>query len=168
MFVMYYSQKVLIFHPYNFPVTALVFITYTQGTDVKHAGVIYDRAYSSFSELKPGMIDWDMLLENSGWFHFSAISPALNENTALVCKEALIAASKKRMVISVDLNHRAKLWQYGKQPVDVMPELVAYCDVIMGNIWSANVLLGIPLDADIHAKKKQKTLTCNRQKKLLY
>ena len=28
-----------------------------QGKDVKNAGVIYDRAYSSFSELKPGMVD---------------------------------------------------------------------------------------------------------------
>ena len=29
----------------------------TQGTDLKHAGVIYDRAYSSFSALQPGMIN---------------------------------------------------------------------------------------------------------------
>lgn len=126
-----------------------------QGTDLKNAGVIYDRAYSSFSELKPGTIDWDDKLKDAGWFHFSAISPALNKDAAIVCREALIAASKRGITISVDLNYRAKLWQYGKNPVEIMPELVQYCDMVMGNIWSANSLLGIQLDATIHDKKSK-------------
>ena len=126
-----------------------------QGTDLKNAGVIYDRAHSSFSELIPGMIDWDELLKDAGWFHFSAISPALNASAAMVCKEALEAASKKGLFISVDLNYRSKLWQYGKQPVDIMPELVQYCDLVMGNIWSANSLLGTALDEKIHDKKSK-------------
>lgn len=114
-----------------------------QGADLKSTGVIYDRNNSSFSELKPGIIDWDEVLKDCSWFHFSAISPALNENIAEVCKEALQAASTKGLTISVDLNYRSKLWQYGKTPVQIMPELVKYCHVIMGNIWSAENLLGI-------------------------
>src|SRR6478736_5709176 len=39
-----------------------------QGTDLKHGGVIYDRAHSSFSELRTGIIDWDEILKNAGWF----------------------------------------------------------------------------------------------------
>ncbi|MEO8584051.1 MAG: PfkB family carbohydrate kinase, partial [Flavitalea sp.] len=62
-----------------------------QGTDLKHAGVIYDRAYSSFYDLKPGQIDWDKVLDGASWFHFSAISPALNENVTQVCEEGLKA-----------------------------------------------------------------------------
>ncbi len=116
-----------------------------QGTDLKNNGVIYDRAYSSFASLKPGSLNWDALLEGVSWFHFSAISPALNEAAAAVCLEALQAAAKKNITISVDLNYRAKLWQYGKLPVDIMPALVKYCHVIMGNIWSAETLLGMPL-----------------------
>lgn len=126
-----------------------------QGTDLKHGGVIYDRAYSSFSELQPGTIDWDEVLKDVSWFHFSAISPALNENVAAVCLEAVQAASAKNITVSVDLNYRAKLWQYGKQPVEVMPALVEYCDVVMGNIWSANSLLGIYVDEAIHDKKSK-------------
>jgi 2-dehydro-3-deoxygluconokinase len=122
--------------------------TYTlpMGADLKNAGVIYDRAYSSFSFLKPGMIDWEKVLEGYDWFHFTAISPALNPTIVAVCEEALQFATKKGMTISVDLNYRAKLWQYGKKPVEVMPALVKYCHVIMGNIWSANQLLGTKLD----------------------
>ena len=126
-----------------------------QGTDLKHAGVIYDRAHSSFSELQPGTIDWDEVLKDVGWFHFSAIDPALSENVAAVCNEALTAATQKNITISVDLNHRAKLWKYGKQPVEIMPALVKYCDVIMGNLWSANSLLGIYIDENIHDKKSK-------------
>lgn len=114
-----------------------------QGADLKSAGVIYDRAGSSFGELKPGMIDWNTALEDCDWFHFSAISPALNENVAMVCKEALEAASAKGLTMSVDLNYRSKLWQYGKQPKEVMPELVNHCQMIMGNMWAAETLLGI-------------------------
>src|SRR5205814_9248602 len=114
-----------------------------QGADLKHAGVIYDRAYSSFAELRPGMINWDEALEGCSWFHFSAISPGLNESVVAVCKEALQAASSKGLTISVDLNYRSKLWKYGSDPITIMHELVYYCDVIMGNLWSAESLLGI-------------------------
>jgi 2-dehydro-3-deoxygluconokinase len=120
-----------------------------QGADLKNAGVIYDRFYSSFYELKPGDINWDAVLEDVDWFHFTAISPALNQNIAAVCKEALIAAKAKGITVSVDLNYRSKLWKYGKEPVAVMPELVQYCDVIMGNIWAANTLLGISLNKEV-------------------
>jgi len=119
-----------------------------QGADLKNTDVIYDRGNTSFALLKPRELDWNTILENVGWFHFSAISPALNEHTAIICLEALQAASKRNIPISVDLNHRAQLWQYGKQPFVVMPELVAYCNVIMGNIWSVETMLGIPLSAD--------------------
>jgi 2-dehydro-3-deoxygluconokinase len=124
-----------------------------QGSDLKNAGVIYDRAYSSFSELQPGQIDWDAVLTNVSWFHFSAISPAINQNVATVCKEAVEVASKKRITISIDLNYRSKLWQYGIKPKEIMETLVEHCDVIMGNIWSADDLLGISADVDIHNKK---------------
>lgn len=115
-----------------------------QGADLKNAAVIYDRNYSSFSKLKPGMLNWDELLKDCNWFHFTAISPALNADVAAVCKEGLEAATAKGLTISVDLNYRAKLWQYGKAPAEVMPELVQYCNVLMGNIWAAEILLGLP------------------------
>jgi 2-dehydro-3-deoxygluconokinase len=119
-----------------------------QGADLKHSGVIYDRAWSSFAGLQPGQLNWDDILEGASWFHFSAISPALNEDAAAICLEGVKAAAAKNITISVDLNYRAKLWQYGKQPVDVMPELAKYCNVIMGNVWAAQMLLGIGHDKD--------------------
>ena len=114
------------------------------GLELKNISVIYDRANSSFCGLKPGMIDWDELFRDCSWLHFSAISPALNANLAAVCLEAVQAATERGLTISVDLNYRSKLWKYGKEPFAVMPELVKYCHVIMGNIWAVESLLGIP------------------------
>lgn len=125
-----------------------------RGADLK-SSVVYDRDRSSFSELKRGMIDWDQVLRDVSWFNFTAISPALNENVADVCLEALEAASQKNITISVDLNYRSRLWKYGKAPIDVMPELVSHCDVVMGNIWSANSLLGTTIDEHIHEKNSK-------------
>ena len=122
-----------------------------KGKDLKNTGVIYDRAYSSFSRLKPGMIDWDAVLDDVGWLHFSAISPALNPAVADVCKEGVQAAAAKGVRVSVDLNYRAKLWQYGVPPLAVMPGLVGYCDLVMGNLWAAEKMLGIPVDERLTA-----------------
>ena len=130
-----------------------------QGSDLKHAEVVYDRKYSSFSEIKPGTVNWDDLLGDAKWFHWSAISPALNPDAVIICKEVLEAATRKGMTISTDLNYRSKLWQYGKQPINVMPELTKYCHLIMGNIWAANMMLGTPLNQEaIAADTKEQYL----------
>jgi 2-dehydro-3-deoxygluconokinase len=126
-----------------------------KGKDLKNAGVIYDRNYSAFSELTVGAIDWDAVFEGITWFHFSAICPAVNQNVADVCEEALKAASAKGITISIDLNYRAKLWKYGKEPAEILPALVQYCDLVMGNVWAAEKMLGIPVSetlADEHDK----------------
>ena len=128
-----------------------------KGKDLKNAGVIYDRANSAFALLQTGTIDWDKVLDGVTWFHFSAICPALNQAAADVCLEAVKAASAKAITISIDLNFRAKLWQYGKQPVEVIPQLAAYCDLIMGNIWAAERMLAVPVPESIVAADDKNT-----------
>ena len=128
-----------------------------KGKDLKNAGVIYDRANSAFAMLQTGTIDWDKVLDGVTWFHFSAICPALNQAAADVCLEAVKAASAKGITISIDLNFRAKLWQYGKQPVEVIPQLAEYCDLIMGNIWAAERMLAVPVPESIVAADDKNT-----------
>jgi 2-dehydro-3-deoxygluconokinase len=120
----------------------------SQGTDLKSHSVVYDRQNSAFGELKTGMIDWNHVLQDVSWLHFSAISPALSDRSAAVCFEALQFASKRNISISIDLNYRSKLWKE-RNPHTVMAELLPFCDVVMGNIWSAHDLLGIPLDPQL-------------------
>lgn len=120
------------------------------GNDVVHDDIIYDRNHSSFYDLKPGMIDWEKTLQGIRWFHFSAVSASLNETLTAVCEEALKACQKKSITVSVDLNYRHKLWQYGKSPAEVMPQLVKYCDIVIGNLWALETMLHIQVPANIH------------------
>ncbi|MFA4979001.1 MAG: PfkB family carbohydrate kinase, partial [Sphingobacterium sp.] len=53
-----------------------------KGKDLKNAGVIYDRANSSFANLKVGSIDWEEVFADVKWFHFSAICPAISQDIA--------------------------------------------------------------------------------------
>jgi 2-dehydro-3-deoxygluconokinase len=105
--------------------------------------VVYDRAHSSVSEIKPGMIDWDAVFEGVSWFHWTGITPAISQGAANVCLEAIKAANEKGITVSTDLNFRKNLWKYGKKASEVMPELVAGCDVILGNEEDAEKVLGI-------------------------
>jgi 2-dehydro-3-deoxygluconokinase len=125
-----------------------------RGADLK-GSMVYDREHSSFSEIKTGMIDWDKVFGDVSWFNFSAISPALNQNVADVCLEAVKAGSAKGITVSVDLNYRSRLWKFCKEPIEIMPQIVEHCDVVMGNIWSANTLLGTAIDDNIHDKKSR-------------
>ncbi len=128
-----------------------------KGKDLKNAGVIYDRANSAFATLKTDTINWDSVFEGVSWFHFSAICPALNQDAADVCLEAVKAASERGITISIDLNFRAKLWQFGKQPIEIIPQLAKYCDLIMGNIWAAEKMLGIALPELFHETDDKNT-----------
>ena len=112
--------------------------------------VIYDRANSAISEIKSGMIDWELVFEGAGWFHWTGITPAISQSAADVCLEAVKVASKKGITISTDLNYRAKLWKYGVDPEAIMTELTSYCDIILGNEEDAEKHFGIkPAGLDI-------------------
>ncbi len=95
--------------------------------------VVYDRSHSSISTIEKGTIDWEKVFADAEWFHWTGITPALSQGAADVCLEAIKAANKLGVTVSTDLNYRAKLWKYGKNPDEVMPALVEGCDVILGN-----------------------------------
>ena len=114
---------------------------------VNRAGkVIYDRSYSALSELVPGMIDWNKVFKGAGWFHWTGITPAVSESAALVCREAIDAASALGLTISTDLNYRKNLWKWGKSAQEVMPGLIQGCDIILGNEEDAAMALDIHPD----------------------
>ncbi|WP_372947210.1 PfkB family carbohydrate kinase [Mariniphaga sp.] len=105
--------------------------------------VVYDRAHSAVSEIEPGMIDWDAVFEGATWFHWTGITPAISQNAAEVCLEAIKKANELGVTVSCDLNYRKNLWKYGKSAGEVMPDLVAGTDIILGNEEDAEKVLGI-------------------------
>ncbi|HMR58137.1 MAG TPA: sugar kinase [Cyclobacteriaceae bacterium] len=105
--------------------------------------IVYDRFDSAFAHIKPGMIDWNEILQDAAWFHWSGITPALSQGAADVCIEAIEAARKYNVPVSGDINYRRNLWQYGKQPIEVMPALISMSDMVVGGITDFENSLGI-------------------------
>lgn len=114
--------------------------------------VVYDRAYSSMSTIEKGMIDWEAVFADADWFHWTGITPALSQGAADACLEAIQVANRMGVTVSTDLNYRKKLWNYGKEPGEIMPALVAGCDVILGNEEDAEKHFGLhPEGLDVTA-----------------
>lgn len=105
--------------------------------------VVYDRAHSAMSTIQKGMIDWETVFKDVTWFHWTGITPAISQGAADACLEAIQTANKMGVTVSTDLNYRKKLWKYGKEPNEVMPELVAGCDIILGNEEDAEKHFGL-------------------------
>ena len=105
--------------------------------------VVYDRAHSAMSTIQKGMVDWDEVFTGVDWFHWTGITPAISQGAADACLEAIQAANRLGVTVSTDLNYREKLWQYGKEPGEVMPALVEGCDVILGNEEDAEKHFGL-------------------------
>ena len=113
------------------------------GAAFRNSNVVYDREGSSFATLRPGMIDWETVFADAGWFHWSGIAAALSPEGAEACREALEIADRMGLTISCDLNFRKKLWNYGRPAAEVMQPLVQYSDVIFGAEPEYKEILGI-------------------------
>ncbi|OIQ18767.1 sugar kinase [Lacinutrix sp. MedPE-SW] len=112
------------------------------GAGTRGSNIVYDRANSSMATIERGSIDWEAVFKGASWFHWSGITPAISNTAAQECLEAIKVAHKLGITISSDLNYRSKLWQYGKEPNEVMPELLKYSNIILGDIDTAFFMLG--------------------------
>ncbi len=113
------------------------------GAVARASKVVYDRAGSAIAEIKPGMVNWKEVLKDAQYFHWTGITPALSQGAADACLEAIKTANEMGVWVSCDLNYRKNLWKYGKTASEIMPELVAGCDVILGNEEDAEKVFGI-------------------------
>lgn len=112
------------------------------GAGTRGSKVVYDRNHSAIADIEVGMIDWEKVLQNTSVFHWSGVTPAISQNAADVCLEAVKVANKMGILVTSDLNYRSKLWQYGKEPKDIMPQLLKYSNVILGDLDTAFMMTG--------------------------
>lgn len=113
-----------------------------KGASQRPSKVIYDRAGSSIATAAPSDFDWKAIFDGAEWFHFTGITPALNDQVAAICLEACKAAREAGATISCDLNYRNKLWSKEKAG-KVMGELCQYVDVCIANEEDAADVFGI-------------------------
>lgn len=119
------------------------------GASMRASNVVYDRAHSAIAEADPSDFDFDAIFDGAQWFHFTGITPAISDKAAVLTEEALKAAKKRNITVSVDLNYRKKLWSQEKAQ-RIMTSLMQYVDVCIGNEEDAEKVLGFkPGNTDV-------------------
>jgi 2-dehydro-3-deoxygluconokinase len=111
------------------------------GVSMRASKVIYDRADSAIAKANVEDFDFDKIMEDADWFHWSGITPAISANGIALTQAACIAAKKHGVTISCDLNYRKKLWS-PTQAQSVMRGLMQYVDICIGNEEDAQMCLG--------------------------
>lgn len=105
---------------------------YENGASMRPSKVVYDRKHSAISEAKPEEFDFDAIFADADWFHVAGITPAISDSAAALVTEAVKAAKRHGVTVSVDLNYRSKLWSPEKAQ-SVMIPLMEYTDVCIGD-----------------------------------
>lgn len=124
------------------------------GANQRASNVVYDRDASCISMVKPDDFDWAFLLKGAAWFHITGITPALSQSAADTALEAVKAAKAAGARVSIDLNYRKKLWNYGVKAPEVMRALTAHADVVIANEEDVQMCLGIEAkDVDVSKGK---------------
>ena len=112
------------------------------GATPRPSSVLYDRAHSAISQVKPGEINWEEVLKGARWFHTSGITPALSPGAAQVTTEALQTAKKVGCKVSYDLNYRSRLWTE-EEARKCQEPLMEHIDVLFSTEEDTRKVLGI-------------------------
>jgi len=112
------------------------------GAAPRASSVVYDRKGAAIANIKPGMVAWDKVFAGAKWFHVTGITPALGASAAETTREALVAARKAGLRVSIDLNHRVKLWT-GAEAGKWMSEFMRHCDVLITTEEDTERVFGI-------------------------
>jgi 2-dehydro-3-deoxygluconokinase len=125
------------------------------GAAPRPSSVLYDRANSAISGIKPGEVDWKRVFTGAKWCHTSGITPALSDSAAAVTREALQAAKEANVTVSYDLNYRGKLWTPEKAQA-VQEPLMEFVDVLITTEEDTGVVFKIKAEGKTDASGFQK------------
>ncbi len=112
------------------------------GAVMRPSSISYNRSHSSFSEIKPSMVNWGDALKKGEWIHWTGITPALSKGAYQTLREGLVKAKEKGMIVSADPTYRSGLWQYDQNPKEALTDLLNYSNIFIGGINEINEVLG--------------------------
>ncbi|HNR24205.1 MAG TPA: sugar kinase [Candidatus Bipolaricaulis anaerobius] len=112
------------------------------GASPRPQTVVYDRRDSAMARIKPGEVDWEEIFQGARAFHTSGITPALSSTAAEATKEAVRKAKEAKLVVSLDLNYRARLWSQ-EEARRVMEPLTEQADILITTEEDTERVFGI-------------------------
>ena len=105
-----------------------------QGASRQKSKTVYDRDNTAYSTLKPGDIPWHEILRDASVFHASGITAAISQSAADTVFEALDVADELGVTVSLDINYRKNLWQYGADARETLIRMMQRADIMFGDV----------------------------------
>lgn len=102
--------------------------------------VWYYRAGSAGSRLQPDDVPAG-IIESAAQLHVTGITPALSESAHATITSAVARAVEAGVPVSLDVNHRARLWG-GRSVRDVLLPLAAASRTVFGGLDELRLLVG--------------------------
>lgn len=112
------------------------------GSGMRSSRIVYNRLNGSFAGITPDLVDWDEVLEDCQYFHWTGISPAISLGAYETLKTGLEKAREKGITVTADPAYRTNLWKYGKKGQEALFELVQLSTVLIGGVNEINEMLG--------------------------
>ncbi|GEN71027.1 sugar kinase [Chryseobacterium lathyri] len=134
--------------------------------DMQNASVVYDRFPSVFTQSDFKTFSFDEIFSEVKWLHISTITPALSENAYQKCMDLMKEAATRNITVSLDLNYRSALWQNGNPSAKIIA-LMPFVNVLMGNIWSIQQFLEIPIEYELNGNFEDRNLLKQAEKSAL-
>ena len=101
---------------------------YESGAYPRKSSVVYDRAHSSMTTLRPDEIP-DDIYDKTRLFHVSGISLAIEKDLRKTVIELVKGFKKAGAAISFDVNYRAKLWSEDEAR-ETIKSILPYVDIL--------------------------------------
>lgn len=98
------------------------------GSEPRASTVLYDRRDSSMSRMRAADFPWPVLAD-ANWLHLTGITTAISQTCEDLVREALTRAHDAGLIVSYDVNYRAKLWTPARAREIVSP-LCAAADIM--------------------------------------
>ncbi|MCM4157923.1 sugar kinase [Gramella sp. AN32] len=111
------------------------------GAGMRPSQISYNRLNAAFANIDPDTINWEEILEDGSYFHWTGITPGISEAAYRTLRNGLEIAQKKGITVTADPSYRSNLWKYGKDGQQVLAELTGLSNIFIGGVNEINEIL---------------------------
>lgn len=125
-----------------------------EGAYPRPTQVLYDRAGSAASRIRPGMFDWPAILGEATALHCTGITCALGPDTEKAVLEAFDCAAAAGVLTTFDLNYRGRLWS-PRAAAAAARRVLPMVDIFFASPFDLELIWGSGTNAETASQLRQ-------------
>lgn len=130
------------------------------GSPPRATHVLYDRANSAASTLRPEEVDWNYVRAAS-WFHTTGITCALSRSCLATVLRGIEEAHRGKTLVSFEINYREKLWTLA-QCRSTLLKVIPGVDLIISSAEDVKRVFGMKGEGLVLAERVRRKFGARR------